>query len=259
MQMVSGDLAPSVQATLQNSDGSAVTLTGCTVMFRLSQGGQLLFSKAATIVDATNGIVEYNWQAGDTNVVGQCKADFLVTFPGGATQTFPTEEDFIITFLQPVTAAPPVGGLITDSDVIAQLNISGPDDNNNYTVYGLTVTEETLEAHTAYANNYINGLLPNLETTDQRYSLAKLAAINIASLRVLVVASGGSLGGAYDYFLGDLRVTRAAPYAAAITRTLEGLKTDLLKMITNLSTPVMTGNVQYGAQTPTYRGGLASP
>jgi hypothetical protein len=144
------------------------------------------------------------------------------------------------------------------TDVQNQLNASF-DGVQTYTVYGLQIITATMQAHVDYANNYMNGLLPNLQTTDQRYPLAKLAALNIACLRVLVVASGGSLTGAYDYFLGDLRVTRAAPYAAALTRTVEGFKTDLIKMITNLSTPVMTGDVQYGSQTPTYRGGLASP
>jgi len=145
------------------------------------------------------------------------------------------------------------------TDVQNQLNATGPDSNNNYTVYGLTIAQATMQAHTDYANTYINGLLPNLLTTDTRYPLAKLAALNIACLRVLVVSSGGSLTGSFDYFLGDMRIMRNAPYGAALLRTIAGLKADLVNMITNLSTPVMTGDAQYGAQTPTYRGGLASP
>jgi len=145
------------------------------------------------------------------------------------------------------------------TDVIAQLNATGPDSNNNYTVYGLTIAQATMQAHTDYANTYINGLLQNLATSDPRYPLAKLAALNIACLRVLVVSSGGSLVGVFDYFLGDMRVMRNSPYGAALLRTIAELQSSLLKMMTNLSTPVMTGDAAAGSQVPTYRGGLASP
>jgi hypothetical protein len=146
------------------------------------------------------------------------------------------------------------------ADVVAQLNASGPDSNNNYTVYGLTISQATIQAHVNYANNYITAMISTpLTSADVRFASASIACLDLACLRVLVVSSGGSLNGAYDYFLGDLRITRAAPYAGALQRTIEGLKADVIKMITNLSTPVVIGNVKYGDQTPTYRGGLASP
>ncbi|MGB8780553.1 MAG: hypothetical protein WCD81_07890 [Candidatus Bathyarchaeia archaeon] len=144
------------------------------------------------------------------------------------------------------------------TDVQAQLNAAF-DGVHTYTVYGLTILDTTMQAHVDYANLYMNGLIANLSTSDSRYPLAKLAALNIACLRVLVISSGGSLVGAFDYFLGDMRVMRNAPYGAALLRTIAGLKDDLLKMMTNLSTPIMTADAAAGSQTPTYRGGLASP
>ena len=145
------------------------------------------------------------------------------------------------------------------SDVQAQLNATF-DGAHTYTVYGLSILDATMQAHTDYANTYINGILGrSLATTDPIYPLAKLAALNVACLRILVISSGGVLVGGFDYFLGDMRVIRHAPYAAALQRTIQGLKEDLVKMMTQISTPVMIGDAALGSQVPTYRGDLASP
>lgn len=105
VEMDTGDLSPSIVATMQNSDGSVFNLTGCTVVFQLSQNGQVLFSKAASVTNAAGGVVQYNWQAGDTNQFGVCTGQFIVSLPGGATQSFPTVGIFYLIFpLQPSTA-----------------------------------------------------------------------------------------------------------------------------------------------------------
>jgi hypothetical protein len=159
-----------------------------------------------------------------------------------------------------IISAPLGPGLYIESlDVATALNATF-DGVHTYTVYGLTILDATMQAHTDYANTYINGMLGRiLATTDLLYPTAKLAALNVACLRVLVISSGGSLVGAFDYFLGDMRVIRHGPYAAALLRTIQGLKEDLVKMMTNLSTPVKTADASLGSQVPTYRGGLASP
>jgi uncharacterized protein YhjY with autotransporter beta-barrel domain len=149
---------------------------------------------------------------------------------------------------------------ITATDVQAQLNASGPDANNNYTVYGLTIAAATFQAHTDFANTWINALLgADLDPTDSRYSVAKLAALDLAAMRVLVVSSGGAMAGAYDYFLGDLRVARAGPYAAAIQRTIDGLKEDLVRQLVNVAPAVKGAEANAAGEVPTYRGGLINP
>jgi hypothetical protein len=149
---------------------------------------------------------------------------------------------------------------IAIADVQAQLNASGPDANNNYTVYGLTIAQATIQAHVDFANNYINAILgTDLLTSDPKYPIAKIACLDLACVRVLVVSSGGSLVGAYDYFLGDLRVTRAGPYASALQRTIDGLKEDLVKQIVNLAPVIQTADATEAGNVPTYRGGLAGP
>ena len=65
--------------------------------------------------------------------------------------------------------------------------------------------------------------------------------------------------GAFDYFLGDLRVARAGPYAEAIERTIRGLTEDLVRQIVNLTLPVKAAEASAVEEVPTYRGDLMNP
>ena len=145
------------------------------------------------------------------------------------------------------------------SDVQGNLNASF-DGVHTYTVYGLPILDTTIQAACSIANNYINGLIgSDITPSDYRYCAAQTAAIDLACMRVLVIASGGAMVGAYDYFLGDLRVSRAGPYAQALARTIAALQADLLMQLPNLSTPIVTGDVQYAQQLPTDSGAVMSP
>lgn len=144
------------------------------------------------------------------------------------------------------------------SDVQAQLNATSA--GTAYTVYGLSILVSAIQAHVDYANSYINSILGrDLATSDPSYPIAKLAALDLACIRVLVVSMGGSLVGAFDYFLGDLRVARAGPYKEAIAATLQGFKDDLSRQLVNLTPVAVTFDVRSKGEVPTYRGGLASP
>jgi len=44
---------------------------------------------AATISDAVNGVVYYNWSTGDTDTIGSFEAEFEVTYVGGEIESFP--------------------------------------------------------------------------------------------------------------------------------------------------------------------------
>lgn len=145
------------------------------------------------------------------------------------------------------------------ADVQAALNATF-DGVSTYTVYGLTLQTATMQAACDYANQYVNGLIGmNITAQDMRFYPAKQMAIDVACIRALVIATGGSLVGAYDYFLGDLRVSRAGPFATAIKSTIEGFKEDLLRQVTNVSTPLKTADAQEAGKVPTYRGGAVSP
>jgi len=160
----------------------------------------------------------------------------------------------------PVSPTTPVTGYITIADVQAHLNMSYDSGSGKYTVYGLTLSTTALQAHVDYANTYAIALTGSLlNPTDQRYPHAKIAALDLACMRALVISSGGSLVGAFDYFLGDLRVARTAPYASALQRTVQGLSDDLQKQLVNLTMPVVTAEASMKDDVPTYEGGLMNP
>jgi hypothetical protein len=146
------------------------------------------------------------------------------------------------------------------TDVQGLLNATLDTGASQYTVYGLQISQTSFQANVAYANTYINGLLgTDLASTDPRYAIAQLAAQDLACLRILAIVSGGSLVGAFDYFLGDMRVIRHGPYAAALQRSIEGFKDDLARQLVNLTPAAVAFDVRAKGDVPTYRGGLASP
>lgn len=84
-----GDTLPRISATLKNSDGTPVNLTGATVKFRMrAPGGPLKVDGAAVVVDAAAGKVRYDWTGADTNTEGLFHAEWPVTF-GSDVETIP--------------------------------------------------------------------------------------------------------------------------------------------------------------------------
>lgn len=102
------DTLEALVATLNDSVGSIFSLAGATVVFSMrsmASGAIVVNNVAATIVDAANRIVKYQWVAGDTIVAGDYRAEFEVTFSGGAVQTFPNGvNDDIIVHIYPEVA-----------------------------------------------------------------------------------------------------------------------------------------------------------
>lgn len=91
------DTSPSIQATLKNASGSAVDLSGATVKFHVkSVDGTLKINQTATLVDEDNGVVKYDWQAGDTDTVGTYYAEFQVSYADLTTETFPNNDNIVI-------------------------------------------------------------------------------------------------------------------------------------------------------------------
>ena len=86
-----GDLAPAIQAALADALGNPINLQGATVNFLLREPGSatVLINRPAVVQDFLNGIVQYNWQAGDTATPGSYIAEWQVIFPVGAPMTVP--------------------------------------------------------------------------------------------------------------------------------------------------------------------------
>jgi hypothetical protein len=149
---------------------------------------------------------------------------------------------------------------ITVTEVAAQLNATLDQTSQTYGVYGLNISVASFTAHVDFANNYIGAILSEtVGQTSPKYQTAYMAALDVACIRILVISMGGSLVGAYDYSLGDLRVDRAGPYKEAITATLQGFKDDLSRQLVNLTPIAVSFDVRSRGEVPQYRGGLASP
>lgn len=91
------DTSPALQATLRDANGLAVLLTGATVRLHMVplNGGTTL-DKLMTVVNATGGIIRYNWVAGDTSAVGTYSVEFEVTYSDGSIETFPNNDNLVI-------------------------------------------------------------------------------------------------------------------------------------------------------------------
>jgi hypothetical protein len=160
----------------------------------------------------------------------------------------------------PPPSAPSPDIFISANDIQAQLNAAYDSSSLIYTVFGLPVSQASFQAHVNFANTYILNIIgPGGDPTSSRYQTAVLTAMDIACIRILVVSLGGSLVGAFDYFIGDMRVARAGPYATAIKEALQGFHDDLLRVLMNLSTSVVTVEASAKDDVPTYKGGLMNP
>ncbi len=88
--MKRGDTLPVLTRTLKYSDGTAVNLTGATVLFQARAksvpgvtAGTVVISAACSVTNATTGAVSYAWQEDDTMSAGEYEAEFQATFPSG--------------------------------------------------------------------------------------------------------------------------------------------------------------------------------
>lgn len=92
------DTSPAIQAILKNPDGSVINLDGADVCFnmRSSRGEQIINRALVTVLDATNGLVRYEWIAADTAVSGNYQAEFEITFSNGQVESVPNSESLSI-------------------------------------------------------------------------------------------------------------------------------------------------------------------
>ena len=149
---------------------------------------------------------------------------------------------------------------VSYSDIQSHLNASYDSSSLTYTVFGLPVAQASFQAHVDFANMYVNSIVgSDLLSTDPRYNWAKMSAINLASLRILVAASGGMLLGAFDYRLGDLYITKASIGRLAFEGAVQGFRNDLLRVLVNFALPVKAAEASAKDEVPTYRGGLINP
>lgn len=100
------DTAPAIRATLKDTDAVAIDLTDASVRFHMRRVGSTTTTTdgAAMIVgDATNGIVQYDWEAADTATVDTYHAEFEVTYSDGSIETFPNKSFITVEVTDDIT------------------------------------------------------------------------------------------------------------------------------------------------------------
>lgn len=87
------DRREAIKRTLKDSAGVKVNLTGATVKFimKSTPTGTAKVNATALVMDAVNGIVQYNWAVGDTDTMGTFLGEFEITFADATKQTFPND------------------------------------------------------------------------------------------------------------------------------------------------------------------------
>lgn len=86
--------------TLKGSNGLPVDLSSASavkfIMISLADGSTKVNAAAIIINPATNGQVQYNWAAGDTDTAGYYSAEWEVTYQDTTKQSFPNDGKLII-------------------------------------------------------------------------------------------------------------------------------------------------------------------
>ena len=84
------DTSPSLEATLSDANLVPADILAATVMLHMKAiGGGVVLDEQMTITDAENGVVQYDWQVGDTSTAGTYYVEFEVTYSDGSIETFP--------------------------------------------------------------------------------------------------------------------------------------------------------------------------
>jgi len=86
------DTAPSIEAVLTDANGRVRSMSNAAnVRFRMKseKGTTLINGGVGYVVNASKGIVAYEWQAGDTATVGMHNAEFEIEYSNGQIETFP--------------------------------------------------------------------------------------------------------------------------------------------------------------------------
>ena len=99
-----GNTSPALEAQLLDNNDDPVDLTvpddwtvdQATVKFQMQMVGDdtPTVDAAATVLDAPNGIVAYEWADGDTDTTGSYQAEFDVDYDGRTGDLFDADETF---------------------------------------------------------------------------------------------------------------------------------------------------------------------
>ena len=94
------DTRPSLRCTLLDADELPVDLTAASIEFhmRVYPGGSTkIAAGSVSVLDTTQGDVEYQWSSGDVDTADTFEAEFEVTCSDGTIQTCPNDGHATVT------------------------------------------------------------------------------------------------------------------------------------------------------------------
>jgi len=145
-----------------------------------------------------------------------------------------------------------VTDFVTVETAVTRLGQTYDANATSYTIYGLTVLTTTIASIVTAANEYVSGL-SNTNPTSRQYANGVHAALALACMRVLVVASGGVLNGAVDYTLGDITMHKGTVTQLAFDGSVAAYKLEYEQALTNFTSGGVTANNKLGEHVPCRR------
>lgn len=144
-----GDAAPPITGVIIDAEGNAVNLTDATdVILELRDYDGTVFDTYAGTFDSprTDGAVRYAWQSVDTeDNAGEYMGHWIVTWTGGATQSFPTEGWIEII----IASATGYVGIYSPADLLESRQRAGEIGDTTYTDSDIAVLLATRSGDTA--------------------------------------------------------------------------------------------------------------
>lgn len=98
--MSKDDTSPALEIICQDNSGTAVAVTGASeIRFQMytqdKATAKVNNTTDTSIVDGAAGIIDYSWQAADTDTAGTYLGRFKVTYSDGTIETFPNGGRYI--------------------------------------------------------------------------------------------------------------------------------------------------------------------
>lgn len=132
---------------------------------------------------------------------------------------------------------------ITSTDVITALAMKEITPNTEYELYGEKIPKTMIDAQVQYANDYLTYYAGELKTTDSTWTPAKLAALAMAKIRIVVVAMGWTLKDNISYSVGEIRTNIDRQLFYVIQSNLETWREEFYRYMGELTKTAILSNL----------------
>jgi len=143
---------------------------------------------------------------------------------------------------------------ITVNDIVSYLNGAQVDDNT-YKIFGISISKSSLEDHASYANEYVSEYAGEIDETSPNWIYAKLAALNLAAIKVLILITGGAFENAFNFRLGEFTVNRDPQLKQLLANSLKVFQDEFRHALSKLTTEFVVIQPEIGEWIETWEEG----